>query len=533
MTNNDNQIKNKIAHLGKTIAPNDVPSHLRLLTFQQVRSLLEYLPNSFIKSLILLKKPITNIRKKIDINSLNDTRNEDNFAKIKKNQQLTTHPYLATIFSPIPSEWKEIKSKKYRSYQALIFLACLQLHILGQHNSLIKSSLREIRLIATDLNHVSLLDTLPSINEQKSLKQLIAEIAILRKTDLESILSRGLGYIYNVLSQAVDLSKGILRHRTPSFKPEKEEDIELIEQPYSDDKDISVVELKAKKQSQECQFDETDEPLDIQSGQTFRVHIPSTATNSLALKAIQGQRVVEQLTIRHQSHPCSINQCSDWDIQHLITDSIQYINSSNKDSKTATILLLILFTGRNLDQLQNAISQQNILQVVKQRPCIVLKHNVPASKQKEELNSILLKTTENLFLALPGQINITSIQHELAFSSDKIRQLLDKINKRHQTRLTMGRIAGYLEHWYINQGRDRAEIALIKGALIRSRAALSYTNWDVKTVTDNYNLYLVEIFKSTVFEPLLPEKKEIKSQLGSRLHLPDRVIKDLFAHIAN
>src|SRR5699024_8113389 len=48
-------------------------------------------------------------------------------------------------------------------------------------------------------------------------------------------------------------------------------------------------------------------------------------------------------------------------------------------------------------------------------------------------------------------------------TAQAIRTWLKAINQAHSTRLTIGRINRYMEHWLLNQGTDRAAIALIRG----------------------------------------------------------------------
>lgn len=61
-------------------------------------------------------------------------------------------------------------------------------------------------------------------------------------------------------------------------------------------------------------------------------------------------------------------------------------------------------------------------------------------------------------------------------TAQAIRTWLKAINQAHSTRLTIGRINRYMEHWLLNQGTDRAAIALIRGDTHQGRSSLSYSH---------------------------------------------------------
>jgi len=90
-------------------------------------------------------------------------------------------------------------------------------------------------------------------------------------------------------------------------------------------------------------------------------------------------------------------------------------------------------------------------------------------------------------------------------------------------------IARYLAHWLINCGKDRATIALLRGDSHKARPALSYANQKPKKVLECYYEYVEAVFDMCGKKPHLPSLQDTRAPLGSRLHLPRRVLHNAFS----
>ncbi|MFB2659120.1 hypothetical protein ACE02C_20630, partial [Shewanella xiamenensis] len=100
--------------------------------------------------------------------------------------------------------------------------------------------------------------------------------------------------------------------------------------------------------------------------------------------------------------------------------------------------------------------------------------------------------TNHLVLPLPQ-----FLQDKLTQNVDtaELKSVISDINKQHRCRLSLGRITRFLEHWYINNGLDRAEVGLIKGRAPRNQPALSYSNFDADKLIENHHRYVSSIFE--------------------------------------
>ena len=518
--------KPKLDNLNNTIAPATLPTHMLPMIFLQLETRLALLPTTLWAHFELLAHLPQALKEKTKDERINHDMVQRVYSYLKSEKLLTKNPYAAAICVP-PSQHKVAEEReKYHRYQALVILSCLQLHIVGQHASAIQNALREIRLIATDHDHRPLLALLPDINSDASGKALILALQELRKQSEPPLIQRGLAFLTVAISDACHMTKGITRHREVRYSPNLEEKLRLTRQEPTDDTGQTVSELVISRPRAHPELDESDEPLDIRPGKVIRISDPTSPHKALALRALQGKRLIEQLSVRQQSLPCSFEQASEWDIQHLVTETAAML-SDNMPQTSAALLLLSLVSGRSPEQLVRDIDSLKLFQEIKGHPCLYLTHSVPASKQAADCDSILGMVNDHLILPLPSVLKGYQFGRSSP-NNDDLKSILRDINERHQTRLTLGRVTRYLEHWYLNQGLDRAEIALIRGEGTKSRPALSYSNLDADPIIKHHRDYIDTIFNMAGIDPGMPMLRPIGTRLGSRLALPGNTLHNLF-----
>jgi len=524
--------RHKLSYLSKTVAPPSLPNQMRLAVFLQLGTLLSQLPPAFWPHFELLAHLAHSLKEKTQGRHINHNMVIKTYSHLKVKGLLTDNPYAAAICVSTSALERDDECEKYARYRALIILSCLQLHILGNNESAIENALREIRLIANNRKHLPLLALLPEISSQSLPVELIPALDQKRRQNksLLELLQRGLGFLSVAIYNACRMAKGTIRHREVEYFPSREEDLMLMRQEPTDDTDLVVSELSISRTYAKPELDESDEPLDVRPGRVISIKEPSNPHKSFALRAIQSKRLAEQLSVRQQSLPCSFEQASEWDIQHLVAKAVTLLSGHTKQADSAALLLLSLISGRSPENLFHDVNK-NIFRELKNHPCLYLTHSVPASKQEADCDSILPSVSGHLILPLPivlkGQ-KLTSWSLDI----DKLKAILSDINARHETRLTLGRIARYLEHWYVNQGLDRAEIALIRGEPRKSRPALSYSNLDADPIIEHHCNYIEALFRLANLNPGLPTRHPTANRLGSRLNLPMHVLHNLFCLLA-
>lgn len=443
---------------------------------------------------------------------------------------LTLSPFASALNTP----WDSLpNAEKYEQWLGLVILCCCSLHMKGDHNSAIESALREVRLIATSAKHKPLLELLPSPQDFHYLLQLDEHLHELRKSylNLPPVQQLGLGYLAVVTRSVARNRKGVLRQRgefsSPTSVPPVPQTpanffVPLVDTGV-DDPEFRIEKLTSFSKASENE----DEPTTIITSVPHRFHDRRLNKKEIALQALHSMRLAEQLRVRQQSLPCSFEQATEWDIEHLVSHALSALT---RNDHTAGWVLLSLLIGRDPGwHLDNAHKVQ--LAITNQVPCRTLTHQVPAGRQPKHLDALLPAVLNTLHLPLPQQmtawVESAPLQKPLP-TAQEIRAWLEPVNQAHSTRLTMGRINRYMEHWLLNQGTDRAVIALIRGDTHQGRPSLSYSHQERIDVLAHHYRFINAVFDLSGKQASLPPIKAKPGALGSRLHLPGRVLHNLF-----
>ena len=504
----------RLCHLSRALCPRLLPTPLRLTTFAMLKRMMGKMPDDYWRRYGDLERWASHPRYRVPPNALDIKTPFEACRYLKRQQLLTECGFAAAINITTPSTWSDDDHAHYRRYQQLVIVSCLQLHLIGDHDSAIENALREIRLIATEARHTPVLQELPDMAAHPDLATLIKTLRANRQHSLPPLIERGLGFLCVVIYDAYRLAKGVTRYRRSQKLPAAEHYVQLFQLEKTDDTDIVVEELVMHPEPNGGLVDEPPFALDTK---TLRIHDPSSPHHSPFLRAELNKRVTEQLAVRQLSLPCSFEQASNWDIEHLVRGVV------NDGDPVGRWLLLALVCGG----IPGGLATGRSLQVIKERLCLVIEHKVPASTLDERLHAMLPPTHFRIVLPLP-----MVLQHLAVNAPPPSEQLLKKhlalINERHQTRLTLGRIARYLEHWYINQGIDLMQVALVRGQDYKKRPALAYSNTPTDQVTNHHRAYLQFLFNLAGLDAGLPPARSIPATVGSSLLLPGKVLHNLF-----
>ncbi|MBO1520696.1 hypothetical protein [Oceanisphaera pacifica] len=452
------------------------------------------------------------------------------YRHLRKKERLTYASYAAALCAP----WPRIDDhERYAQWLGVIVLCCCQLHIQGQYDSAISSALREIRLIANDAKHANIFKLLPTPTSFHSLAELGEQLEVLRLRYAEpNIESTGIGYLSVAVRSAAHLKQGITRNRkikTPKF--EAPELLTLISLEPVDDSGLEVDLLQITPETTDIQA--TDERMKPEPGKAMRVHDPQQRQQTQTMIALQGQRFAELLASRQQSLPPSFEQLTEWDIHHLILYCLEKLKQKDK---LAGWIILALVTGRDPAWLHARAKQWKLLQLAKGYPCVQMQHSVPASQQAEMLKEVLPEVSGHFYQALPIQLYDWVVQFSSSTkppTKSECRAWLKDIDKQHSTRLTLGRIVRFMEHWCLNHGVDRVIIALMRGEHYQSRPALSYSHLHQDELVLCHYRYVNAIFIMAGQDPELPTSRKTEVYLGSRLHLSRSVLGNSFDILAS
>lgn len=515
--------------LDKWLVPEHLNPELKQTLLMQLAYSIQAFPAGYWEQFELIHRLVKVLLTKTSSGSVSNT---EIFGILKKNKHLTSYPFAATICAVLPPNVTPQWITKYTAYQSIVLIACF---IRYTHNQQIAASgnenaLRELRLVAMDPRHRKLLDILPELDETSSIELLVSALKELRKHKYPALQEYGIGYLDLVLRDALSWTER--RRRRIRIPPTSDSDtlielnpIDAFEDAGLEVKELCVIYPKATTAQ------ERDETISIKAGRTFRIEESTLTHNqktnpspsSRAVRAIQHQCLAEKLSIMQLSLNCSYNQLTEWDIRQLIRFTTNGIKTG-VDPESCSTLLLCLLCGRDPISLVQS-SNTFCLTHYKKRPCISLTHTVPASKQDVRLEKCLNNTINHLVLPLPQFLQDELTQN---VGTAYLKSVINEINKQHRCRLSLGRITRFLEHWYLNNGLDRAEVGLIKGRAPRNQPALSYSNFDADKLIENYRAYVISIFNMAEIDPQLPKVKPIKKQLGSALLLPPLTLHNFF-----
>jgi len=505
--------RRRLCNLSHVVGPRLMPKPQRLATFARLKTLMREMPDDYWQHYGDLKRRASHPRYWVRPNALGTKMPFEVYHYLKRRQLLTECGFAAAISTTVNPAWSDDDCAHYRRYQQLVIVSCLQLYLIGDHDSAIENALREIRLIATEARHAPVLHALPDMTAHPELASLIKMLRASRQHSLPPLIERGLSFLCVVIYDAYRLAKGITRYRKSKKLPTADHYVELIQLEQTDDTDLVVEELMLRPEPNRILADESPFAFHCK---TVRVHDPSAPHQSPFLRAELNKRLTEQLAIRQLSLPCSFEQASDWDIEHLVRDSV------DGDDAVGAWLLLALVCGG----IPVGLAAGRGLQVIKERLCLVIEHKVPAGTLDERLHALLPPTHSRIVLPLPAALRNLALNAPPP--DEQLKKRLALINDRHQTRLTLGRVTRYLEHWYINQDTDAMQVALVRGHDYKKRPALAYSHISADQVINNHRAYLTYLFDLAGQDAGLPPIRSIPTMVGSSLHLPGKALHNLF-----
>lgn len=518
----------RLAELRRTVAPAHLPESVRRVILDRLADLGPLLDRCHDRGELLdLTKDCIQLPKWLTATPASCPTVA--FQTLVNDRLLTLAPFAAALTAPMASS---IVRRRYDSWLGLIVLCCCQLHVRGNHDSAISAALREIRLIATDAKHRPILTLLPPIEGDRYLYDLSRQLQTVRVNGrkLPNVQQNGIAYLSVVIHSCATGRPGIRRERThnatqlQAAQPEPGIVTNQIDPGF--DSDLTLVRLERV----DADADRLDEPSQTTATVTLRYNDPSLRNKELALKALQGRRLAEQFSTQQNSLRCAYDQATEFDISHLVSNCLKQLA---RGDELAGWMLLSLLTGRDVTRLREPT--QTALEFVKGHPCLVLHHQVPAGQQPDNLNALLPLVKHLLQLPLPRQLGSwleTVRSNRTLPEPSEIRARLKIINQAHGTRLAPGMITRCFAHWLMNDGVDRAVIALLRGESHKTRPALSYAQQKPAKVLTCYYRYVEAVFGMARKQPQLPPLQDTRLPIGSRLHLPPKLLHNAFSLLA-
>ncbi len=227
--------------------------------------------------------------------------------------------------------------------------------------------------------------------------------------------------------------------------------------------------------------------------------------------------------------PCSFNGSTHAEIGKLLTILLADLNCQETRS-VAWIVLVALLTGRGLDQVLKILAGKTpdtkFIPTFTGQVRLQHQHTVPSQTQPETNRHLISVVSQHVTLVLPdllaAPLPVVDAETEL-----KISEYVSRISKTTLPRLNINQIGKELERAMVQNQTDRLLIALITGAELRERAALSYTRVTHTMLQQCYQHQLTQWF-SLVPHDIIFSEYTSGDAYGSPLRIPDFQLREYF-----
>ncbi|MGP8305441.1 hypothetical protein [Vibrio sp. YIC-376] len=410
---------------------------------------------------------------------------------------------------------------KFDFYKALTLIVVTELSIAGKHRAKIVKVCNEIRQYALG-KRKRLIPLLP-VPEQHDFQSLIEYFDQKIESDIKINKQQvaQLTYYRNPFRDSYNNRVGIRRKiGAREFKQGRNLTISKA-QPFDESENehhATVIELSSKVNGSGWQSEDQGQPersLSLISSKNFVQR--DKYQNAMRARAINSRIVKNKMSLT-----CSINQVSEYDIRCVMSECISILrdNSDYKQVAAATVILLMIYTGNSLDEINEWKSARSDGS-----------HHIIGIKRRFKLPSTKKLDRQLLFLAkdfevsyvLPLPLNlIASLDNFNFFAStgSDIKTLLSDIKKKYHLSVTSSSLSNFMKQTMIAQKNDVCVAELISAHDPQNEPARYYTAINANeflTCYYQYCTYLSELSQSNYLVDL--EKVTSQGVLGSPFFL--------------
>ena len=249
---------------------------------------------------------------------------------------------------------------------------------------------------------------------------------------------------------------------------------------------------------------------------------PAELKKAYKTAALQSIGMTERIRRDRRCLPCSFNGSTHAEIGKLLTILLADLNCQETRS-VAWIVLVALLTGRGLDQVLKILAGKTpdtkFIPTFTGQVRLQHQHTVPAQTQPEINQHLISAVSLHVTLVLPDLLAapLPAVDAETEL---KISEYVSRISKTTLPRLNINQIGKELERAMVQNQTDRLLIALITGAELRERAALSYTRVTHTMLQQCYQRQLTQWF-SLVPHDIVFSEYTSGDAYGSPLRIPD------------
>ncbi|MCD8521966.1 MAG: hypothetical protein LRY66_12695 [Saccharospirillaceae bacterium] len=475
-------------------------------------------------------------------------------SQIKKNRQITKKPFVLFLC-------QQPDSQNLRRLQQILLIALYQHSQKFGSKARLGQALTSFRLLCDHYRARS------SLSKEKILSgtcicigtahELLKELIKNESSDSARRYSQS---IHRIVADVIDGELGNPRTggQQKQEADEQKRDTERpavlqVTKPSKADDEAPATRLMQDSPKLKPEYQDTKEYLsDNRSHRTYgeissASNDPSWVKHSVYLKMVKARTASAQIERREKNLACSWNRLTTHELRIFL---IELHKTETLSPAARWVLLLMLMTGRSCERIMATSFVTKMPEragdfILRTGSTIqwVYQPDLPKHKLEQAYEEMLVRDNHPITLALPASLAAIPDKSELnELLLPQIEQWLKALNDEFETRLTIGRVADYLQNYLVFTGTDSVEIGLITGELSVHEAGTYYYQYDVTQVSAIHSEYLTRIDRlvpaeiaASLIAPGISVDKNIdtnKKLGGSQLQVKPEAIAGLFNRIS-
>ena len=336
--------------------------------------------------------------------------------------------------------------------------------------------------------------------------------------------------IYHLLSLYENETSGI-RTKTKAREEDVTTEVTITRKNsiVLDDDEHKVNSFQSAKEINSKSVNTEEYRVDSLTSKTFHeVDFSNTKyVDSLHLQQKQARNVVQHMNKREKQLACDYRLLSRFELQKVIKFYLE-----NKDSIGACLTMIILISGRTIEEIQHAIRLTLINANKGTEQSISYKLQLPLHKLDRGLKQLVVPASHEISLAFG--VNFCGDFASQIESSDtvtleqKVKATIKLINKNHNNRITISRLSNAFSAYLKHEQVDSAEAAYLLNREIRQTASCYYHIAKSEHLNNIYQQWLSYLFAKP--PPFITDNNDKDlGFIGSHLVVYRKRINDLFS----
>ncbi len=262
----------------------------------------------------------------------------------------------------------------------------------------------------------------------------------------------------------------------------------------------------------------------------FKLISPKEVKDSLSLQLTAARSAANHIQRREKMLITGFSFLTHYDVSTLIDHCFKSID----EDAHYCILLIMLFTGKSLDEVLNSINEIKFPSKppFENHALYLFEPDLPEHTVDSVMEGSLNRSSGLVIQALPKEIRNCLIRYKNQLNKTKtitedVKKTITKLNQDNSTNLTLVRITNYLMYYLNNRGFDSTELALIQGKELRQESGTYYYQKNSGELLSIHQNYINDLMSRSSYNIEIIDKASSK-KVGSQLMVKQDQIILLF-----